>query len=169
MVTRLSLILGCFLLLATVGPATANSLRAPDRREASTRATSSSWARPTQISDISMDELASAVDSTGNVYAVGSSGLRGAPLYLLTNASGAWVQSSIARSARKGAFAGVNVAVSSNNIRNAFTPFGNADVLLAAFLLLAAGHLGGADTLHRVLDMVASLKSRVLRGIPTPR
>jgi cytosine deaminase len=58
--------------------------------------------------------------------------------------------------------AGVNVAVSSNNVRNAFTPYGNADVLLAAFLLLPAGHLAGADRLPRVLDMVTTNAARAL-------
>lgn len=45
--------------------------------------------------------------------------------------------------------AGVRVAYSSNNVRNAFTPFGTADLLDAALLL---GHMQGVD-LDALLDM----------------
>ncbi len=41
--------------------------------------------------------------------------------------------------------AGVNVAFSSNNIRNAFTPFGNADPLQMGLLLAHAAQLGSPD------------------------
>ena len=58
--------------------------------------------------------------------------------------------------------AGVNVAVSSNNIRNAYTPFGNGDLLVIANLLIAAAHLGGAETLPRVLDMVTINAARAI-------
>jgi cytosine deaminase len=58
--------------------------------------------------------------------------------------------------------AGVNVAVSTNNIRNAFTPYGNADLLQAAFLLLAAGHMGDAETLLQVVDLVTTRASRAI-------
>jgi cytosine deaminase len=62
--------------------------------------------------------------------------------------------------------AGVNVAVSTNNIRNAFTPYGNADLLLAAFLLLAVGHLGDAETLPHVLELVTTRAAQAI-GLST--
>ncbi len=40
--------------------------------------------------------------------------------------------------------AGVNVAVASNNIRNAFTPSGNGDLLEIGLLLAHAAHMSGA-------------------------
>jgi cytosine/creatinine deaminase len=43
----------------------------------------------------------------------------------------------------------VRVAYSSNNVRNAFTPFGTVDLLAAALLL---GHMQGVD-LETLLDM----------------
>ena len=58
-----------------------------------------------------MDELASAVDSRGHVYAAGAVGYRNGPLYLLTNASGKWVQSELAQSPRRGAINGLEIAV----------------------------------------------------------
>jgi cytosine deaminase len=58
--------------------------------------------------------------------------------------------------------AGVNVACSSNNIRNAFTPFGNADPLVVAMVLLAAAHLGGADTLPGVLELITTNGARAI-------
>jgi cytosine deaminase len=63
--------------------------------------------------------------------------------------------------------AGVNVAVSTNNIRNAFTPYGNADVLQAAFLLLAAGHLGDAETLPHVVELVTTRAAQAIGLSPT--
>ncbi|MBI4578468.1 MAG: amidohydrolase family protein [Planctomycetes bacterium] len=58
--------------------------------------------------------------------------------------------------------AGVNVAVSSNNLRNAFTPFGTGDLLSVAALLIAAAHLGGGDLLPRVLDLATTNAARAL-------
>jgi cytosine/creatinine deaminase len=58
--------------------------------------------------------------------------------------------------------AGVNVAAGANNIRNAFTPFGTGDPLLTAFLLVPTAHLGGADTLPRVLDLVTTNAARAI-------
>ncbi len=57
---------------------------------------------------------------------------------------------------------GVNVAVSSNNIRNAFTPYGNGDLMQIALLMVAAGHLGGADTLPRAIDLVTKNAARAI-------
>lgn len=49
--------------------------------------------------------------------------------------------------------AGVRCAYSSNNIRNAFTPYGNADMLEVGLLLAQIGQISGAQGLARVLDM----------------
>ncbi|MDL9944870.1 amidohydrolase family protein [Gordonia sp. ABSL11-1] len=49
--------------------------------------------------------------------------------------------------------AGVTCAYSSNNVRNAFTPYGNADMLDIGLLLAQIGHLSGPADLARVLDM----------------
>jgi cytosine deaminase len=52
--------------------------------------------------------------------------------------------------------AGVTVALSSNNVRNAFTPFGNADLLDVALFTAQTAHLGTPDDLHRLLGAVTS-------------
>ena len=49
--------------------------------------------------------------------------------------------------------AGVRCAYSSNNIRNAFTPYGNADLLDIGLFLAQISHLSGPDELTRVLAM----------------
>jgi len=58
--------------------------------------------------------------------------------------------------------AGVNVAAGANNLRNAFTPFGTGDPLLTALTLIPAAHLGGEDTLPRVLDLVTRNAARAI-------
>lgn len=58
--------------------------------------------------------------------------------------------------------AGVTTAYSSNNVRNAFTPFGNADLLDIGLLLAQVGHLSGPDDLGRVLEMATSSAARVV-------
>lgn len=59
--------------------------------------------------------------------------------------------------------AGVNVCISTNNIRNAFTPYGNGDIFLTAMLAVAAGHLGGADDLVTVLPMLTYNPAKALK------
>ena len=49
--------------------------------------------------------------------------------------------------------AGVQCAFSSNNVRNAFTPYGNADLLDIGLFLAQVSHLSGPDDLARVLTM----------------
>lgn len=61
--------------------------------------------------------------------------------------------------------AGVNVAAGANNIRNAFTPFSTGDPLLTALVLVPTAHLGGADMLPRVLDLVTYNAARAI-GLP---
>ena len=49
---------------------------------------------------------------------------------------------------------GINIAYSSNNIRNAFTPFGNADLLSVGYLLQVSQQMGSAKQRRQVVDMV---------------
>jgi cytosine deaminase len=58
---------------------------------------------------------------------------------------------------------GVNVCLATNNIRNAFTPYGNGDLLQIAMLALPACHLGGADDQPTVLPMITTNAARALR------
>jgi len=46
---------------------------------------------------------------------------------------------------------GVNMCIATNNIRNAFTPYGNGDILQTAMLAIPVAHLGGANDLKTVL------------------
>jgi cytosine deaminase len=59
--------------------------------------------------------------------------------------------------------AGVNVALSSNNVRNAFTPLGRADPLEVAFLLAYAGHMASPADRVRLVKMVTEAAARMLR------
>lgn len=58
--------------------------------------------------------------------------------------------------------AGVTTAYSSNNIRNAFTPYGNTDLLDIGLFLAQTGHLSGDAELRRVLEMATTDAARVL-------
>jgi cytosine deaminase len=58
--------------------------------------------------------------------------------------------------------AGVNVAYASNNVRNAFTPFGNADPLEIGLLLMAGGHLAGRTDVQAVFEMATVNAARAL-------
>jgi len=58
--------------------------------------------------------------------------------------------------------AGVNVAFSSNNIRNAFTPFGNADPIQIGSLLAHAGQLGSPADQQLVIDMCTYRAARAM-------
>lgn len=49
---------------------------------------------------------------------------------------------------------GVNVAFSSNNIRNAFTPFGNGNLILIGYLLAETQFMGSANQQRKVLEMI---------------
>jgi cytosine/creatinine deaminase len=59
--------------------------------------------------------------------------------------------------------AGVTVAAATNNVRNAFTPFGTAGLPLMGYLLGVAGHLGGQADLPLLLDMLTTQPARILR------
>ncbi|WIE77448.1 amidohydrolase family protein [Curtobacterium sp. MCSS17_016] len=58
--------------------------------------------------------------------------------------------------------AGITSAYASNNVRNAFTPFGNADLLDVGLLLAQTGHLSGPDDLRRVLAMATTGAAEVV-------
>jgi len=58
--------------------------------------------------------------------------------------------------------AGVNVAYASNNVRNAFTPFGNADLLESGLLLMAAGHLASRSDVEAVFEMATTNAARAI-------
>ena len=58
---------------------------------------------------------------------------------------------------------GVNVCLATNNIRNAFTPYGTGDLLQIGALALPACHLGGADDQPTVLPMLTTNAARALR------
>lgn len=57
---------------------------------------------------------------------------------------------------------GVNVCIATNNIRNAFTPYGNGDVFQTAMLAIPVGHLGGADDLPTVLPMITDHPAKAI-------
>lgn len=58
---------------------------------------------------------------------------------------------------------GVNVCLATNNIRNAFTPFGNGDLFQIAMLAIPACHLGGADDQATVLPMITANAAKALK------
>ncbi len=57
---------------------------------------------------------------------------------------------------------GVAVAAATNNVRNAFTPVGNADPALMAFLLTVGAHMGTLDEQARALAMITTEPARML-------
>lgn len=56
----------------------------------------------------------------------------------------------------------VNVCIATNNIRNAFTPYGNGDILQTAMLAIPVAHLGGAYDLSTVLPMITDNPARAM-------
>ncbi|MEN3929926.1 amidohydrolase family protein [Microvirga sp. W0021] len=61
---------------------------------------------------------------------------------------------------------GVNMCLATNNIRNAFTPYGTGDLMQTAMTAIPAAHLGGADDQATVLDMITTnpAKAIALKG-----
>jgi len=59
--------------------------------------------------------------------------------------------------------AGVPVAASSNNVRNAFTPVGNANLALMGYLLAVGAHMGTTREIQQALAMVTEYPARILR------
>jgi cytosine/creatinine deaminase len=65
--------------------------------------------------------------------------------------------------ARRLLAAGVPVAAATNNVRNAFTPVGNADLALMSFLLTVGAHMGTREEQEQALAMVTTEPARILR------
>lgn len=65
--------------------------------------------------------------------------------------------------AKKLLAAGVAVAASCNNVRNAFTPVGNANLALMGYLLAVGAHMGTAQEIREVLAMLTEYPARILR------
>ena len=58
--------------------------------------------------------------------------------------------------------AGIPVAAATNNVRNAFTPVGNASLPLMGFLLTVGAHMGTARDLGNALAMLTEHPARIL-------
>ena len=58
--------------------------------------------------------------------------------------------------------AGVNMCFATNNIRNAFTPYGTGDLMHIAMLGIPVCHLGGADDLPTVLPMLTTNPAKAI-------
>jgi cytosine deaminase len=58
--------------------------------------------------------------------------------------------------------AGVNVALSTNNIVNPFTPYGHPDLLRQALVAAMAAHLGNLDQLAWLLDLITTNAARAI-------
>ncbi|MGC8618528.1 MAG: amidohydrolase family protein [Thermoplasmata archaeon] len=57
---------------------------------------------------------------------------------------------------------GVNVVFSTNNIRNAFTPFGNGDLLMIGYLYEHAAQLGSISDRKLLLKMITENAAKIL-------
>lgn len=62
--------------------------------------------------------------------------------------------------------AGVNIAYASDNIRDAFNPFGKADMMQGALITCHALQMGGEEELKMVLDMGTKNPAEIL-GLPS--
>jgi cytosine deaminase len=58
--------------------------------------------------------------------------------------------------------AGINVAISTNNIVNPFTPYGHPDLLRQALVTAMVAHLGNLDQLAWLLDLVTTNAARAI-------
>ncbi|MGH8801131.1 MAG: amidohydrolase family protein [Casimicrobiaceae bacterium] len=56
---------------------------------------------------------------------------------------------------------GVSVGMSSNNVRNAFTPFGNADLMDVALFLAQVGHMGSPDDFAHLIQTITYQNARI--------
>jgi cytosine deaminase len=61
--------------------------------------------------------------------------------------------------------AGVNIAISTNNINNPFTPYGHPDLLRQALVAAMACHLGNLDQLAWLPELFTTNPARML-GLP---
>jgi cytosine deaminase len=58
--------------------------------------------------------------------------------------------------------AGVNIAISTNNIVNPFTPYGHPDLLRQALIAAMVAHLGNLDQLDWLLELITLNPARAL-------
>jgi cytosine deaminase len=58
--------------------------------------------------------------------------------------------------------AGVNVAISTNNIVNPFTPYGHPDLLRQALIAAIAAHLGNLEQMAWLLDLITVNPARAI-------
>jgi cytosine deaminase len=58
--------------------------------------------------------------------------------------------------------AGVNVAISTNNVVNPFTPYGHPDLLRQALVAAMAAHLGNLDQLAWLPELITTNPARIL-------
>jgi len=56
----------------------------------------------------------------------------------------------------------VSVGLSSNNVRNAFTPFGNADLMDVALFMAQVGHMGSPDDFRRLVHTITYDNARII-------
>ncbi len=63
---------------------------------------------------------------------------------------------------RKLRAAGINVCFATNNIRNAYTPYGTGDLFQIAMLGIPVCHLGGAEDLPFVLPMITTNAAKAI-------
>lgn len=60
----------------------------------------------------------------------------------------------------------VSVGLSSNNVRNAFTPFGNADLMDVALFMAQVGHMGSPDDFRHLMNTITYDNARII-GVDT--
>ncbi len=58
--------------------------------------------------------------------------------------------------------AGVNVAISTNNVVNPFTPYGHPDLLRQSLVIAMAAHLGNLDQMSSLLDLITTNPARAI-------
>lgn len=56
----------------------------------------------------------------------------------------------------------ITVGISSNNVRNAFTPFGNADLMDVALFLAQVGHMGSPDDFQRLIRTITYTNAKIV-------
>ncbi|MGV8979342.1 MAG: amidohydrolase family protein [Cellulomonas sp.] len=56
----------------------------------------------------------------------------------------------------------ISVGISSNNVRNAFTPFGNADLMDVALFLAQVGHMGSPDDFRRLMRTITYANAKIV-------
>ncbi len=104
------------------------------------------------------DRVTAAIRAAG----IGVIMLPATDLYLMGRTDVASVRRGLAP-ARRLLAAGVPVAAATNNVRNAFTPVGSADLALMGFLVTVGCHMGTPSDLRDTLAMLTHHPARILR------